>query len=105
MTAEDFVDCCSKERGYFLQSCLNPDSNTVAAQEIASLNLDDAQKEIIHSAISHLLTDVFYSFLLALDGAASLGGKQVSYKLFNEEGNELTGELEALAWERFHGEN
>ena len=105
MTAEDFVECCAKEREYFLQSCLNPDSKTLVAQEIASLNLDDRQNEIMRSAVGNLLTDVFYTFLLALDGTASLGGKQVSYKLSDEEGNELTGELEGLAWERFHGKN
>ena len=47
--------------------------------------------------------DVFYTFLLALDGAASLGGEQVLYKLYDEDGSELTGELEGLAWERLHG--
>jgi hypothetical protein len=52
-----------------------------------------------------VLTDAFYTVLLALDGAASLGGRQVTYSLRDEGGREPTGsgEIEAAAWERFHG--
>jgi hypothetical protein len=82
---------------------MSPDSGSSVAQEIASLNLSDEQKASMRRVVGGMLTDVFYTFLLALDGAASLGGEQVLYKLYDEDGNELTGELEGLAWERFHG--
>ena len=52
--------------------------------------------------VAGILTDVFYSVLLGLDGAASISGEQLLYRLYDEEGNELLGELEGLAYERFH---
>lgn len=49
------------------------------------------------------LTDVFYTMLLALDGEASLGGKQETYRLTDSGGNLTSGqgELEAAAWQYF----
>ena len=51
-------------------------------------------------------TDIFSRWMerpIALDGEASLDGEQISYKLFDEEGNELTGsgDIEASAYEAF----
>ena len=44
--------------------------------------------------------------MLALDGEASLGGVQMMYKLFDEDGNELTGsgDIESEAFEQFMSE-
>lgn len=41
--------------------------------------------------------------MLALDGEASLGGIQMMYKLFDEDGNELTGSgnIESGAFKQF----
>jgi hypothetical protein len=103
LTPEQFVECCVKEKESFIQEYMNPQSESSVAQGIASLDLSDDQKVIMRRIIAGALTDAFYTFLLALDGAASLGGEQVSYKLHDEEGNELTGELEGIAWECFHG--
>ena len=30
---------------------------------------------------------------------------QILYKLFDEQSNELTGHIESIAWEKFHGED
>lgn len=51
-----------------------------------------------------MLTDSFYTLLLALDGAASSGGRQEMFDLRAEDGTPITGsgKLEALAYERFH---
>ena len=52
-----------------------------------------------------MLTDVFYTLLLGLDGAASLGGVQAAYRILTAEGLEVSagdGELEAEAWKQFH---
>ncbi|CAN5850756.1 hypothetical protein BH24DEI2_BH24DEI2_03930 [soil metagenome] len=67
------------------------------------MTLDARRQETLERIIDGVLTDVFYTFLLGLDGAASLGEKQVVYRLYDEEENELTGELEGLAWEHFYG--
>ncbi|CUR47581.1 hypothetical protein BN2364_3140 [Alloalcanivorax xenomutans] len=51
------------------------------------------------------LTDVFYTLLLGLDGSAGIGGIQEAYTIRDEQGNTLSGngELEAAAYEQFHG--
>ena len=103
MTPTEFVECCAKERESLLAEYTNPKSESLVARGIVSLNLDDEQKIAMRRIVEDMLTDVFYTFLLALDGATSLGGEQVSYKLYDEEGNELTSDLEGLAWERFYG--
>jgi hypothetical protein len=105
LTPEEFVECCAKERASLLKMYMNPRSGSRVAREIASLALSGEQKEVMKSVVGGLLTDVFYTVLLGLDGAAPIGGRQVSYQLLDEEGNELTGELEGLAWEHFHGDD
>ena len=41
--------------------------------------------------MDNILSENYYSMMLALDGEASLGGVKMMYKLFDEDGNELTG--------------
>ena len=45
----------------------------------------------------------YYTLLLGLDGEASLGNTQITYKLYDENGNLLNecGELEAAAYRYF----
>ena len=72
--------------------------------QIKAMDLSAKELKALRAVLDGVLTDAFYTVLLALDGAASLGGKQVTYSLRDEDGNELTGgEIEASAWERFHG--
>ena len=103
MTPEDFVRCFSKEKQSLLEAYLNPESGSLAAQKIKSLGLDPEQLQQMESIVDDILTDTFYTLLLGLDGAAAIGGRQMMYRLYDEEGNELTGELEGYAWEHFHG--
>jgi len=103
MTPEEFVECCAREKEALLKAYMNPRSASAVSKGVASLGLSDAQKKVLTQVLGDVLTDVFYTVLLGLDGAAPIGGRQVSYKLLDEEGNELTGDLEGLAWERFHG--
>jgi len=51
-----------------------------------------------------MLTDVFYSILLGLDGAANIGGIQQQYKIYDENNNLISGDFEGAAYEIFHGE-
>jgi hypothetical protein len=48
------------------------------------------------------LTDALYTILLDLDGCALIGKHQIDYKLQDESGRELTGELEGLAYEALY---
>lgn len=60
----------------------------------------------MREVLNAVLTDAFYTILLGLDGCAQIGGKQIEYRLADEHGNQLTGsgDIEAHAWEIFHGE-
>ncbi|WP_369678599.1 hypothetical protein [Chryseobacterium sp. ERMR1:04] len=68
------------------------------------LNLDKLQTEKLKEIVSHLLTDSFYTILLGLDGSASIGDNQESFKIYDEEDNLISegGDLEGLAYEYFH---
>ena len=66
--------------------------------------LDSTQQEQLKDVIDSLLTDVFYTVLLGLDGESSIGNIQQTYKIYDEEGSLISdcGELEASAYEYFH---
>lgn len=76
------------------------------SEDIENLNTDDENKEKVRSLISNLLTDTFYTILTGLDGCTDIGGsQQETYKIYNENGDIISkcGELEAEAYEYFHG--
>jgi hypothetical protein len=64
---------------------------------------DGASKDDLYEIVSLILNETYYLLLLALDGEASLGGMQMSYKIYDEEQNLLNecGEIEAVAFEYF----
>ena len=83
MTSDEFAKIFYIEKLNFLKSCF-----------------EEQLKEVIDT----LLTDIFYSILLGLDGERSIGNTQQTYKIYDEEGNLISdcGELEASAYEYFH---
>jgi len=106
MSPEEFVSCVAREKDDIHAMSLDHNSGSATAVLFNSLNLTTEQKTILTKALDGVLTDAYYSFLLALDGAGSLGGLQTDYELKDEDGNLLSrGELEGPAWERFHGES
>lgn len=60
-------------------------------------------KDDLYKLIDSVMTDAYYTLLLGLDGAASLGGKQISYKIYDEKGTLLNkcGEIEEHAFTYF----
>ena len=84
MTSDEFAKNFYLEKLNFLKSCF---------------------EEQLKDVIDTLLTDVFYSLLLGLDGESSIGNTQQTYKIYDEEGNLISdcGELEASAYQYFHG--
>jgi len=83
MTSDEFAKNFYLEKLNFLKSCF---------------------EEQLKDVIDTLLTDVFYSLLLGLDGESSIGNTQQTYKIYDEEGNLISdcGELEISAYEYFH---
>ena len=77
---------------------------TEVGSKIDSLGLTENQMAKMKDVLDVVLTDVMYTTLLGLDGEASIGVVQQTYKLYDENGIELTnsGEIERYAYEYFH---
>lgn len=52
------------------------------------------------SILELVMAETIFRLLCGLEGTGSLGSVQRQYKLFDEDGNELTQELDALFFER-----
>lgn len=105
MNTEELVKAFYTEKQDFLKEYLSENPETEVGQLIKSLNLTEEQNVIMEKVMNSTLTDVFYSILLGLDGCASIGGIQEMYELKDENGNQLTGEIEGYAYEYFHEKN
>lgn len=105
MTPHEFAACVARQKEDMLSTYFDPDSGAAVATQIAAMGLSDEQAKALRTILDGSLTDAFYTLLLGLDGAASIGGLQSVYELRAEDGTLLTGgELEGAAWEHFHGD-
>ena len=87
-----------------INDAFNKDSKSSVSTLIAELSLDSNNNDKLKHIISTLFTDAFYTILLGLDGAASIGGEQQMYKILDEDENEISGgEIESYAYDYFHG--
>lgn len=105
MTTEEFVKAFYNEKQHFLEEYLSKNSETEVRQLIKLLNLTDQQTEIIKKVLDTSFTDIFYNILLGLDGCTSIGGIQELYELKDENGNQLSGNIEGFAYDYFHKSN
>ena len=104
MDAEKFVNSWKQEKDDMLKMYLAPNGESEVTALISKLNLSREQSEEIEALIDCLLTDSFYTLLLGLGGAGSIGGIQQNYTIIPEGGNPIEpGEIESKAWEHFHG--
>jgi len=74
--------------------------------DIEKSDLDEKNKEEVKRLVSNLLTDTFYTILTGLDGCTEIGESgQETYKIYDEKETLISdcGELEAEAYEYFHG--
>ena len=93
MTAEEFVELFAREREALVGLYSDPSSQTEVARLFRSSNsAAGTDQETFKAAIRQIVTDVYYSILLAIDGEASLGGVQQSYAVFAEDGSKVSGE-------------
>jgi hypothetical protein len=103
MTADEFVKGFYLERQSLIDTYFNAESKTEIIALIQSLNLDEKGTERLQQILNSSMRDILYTILLGLDGEASIGDKQIMYKLFDEENNELTGgQIEVSAYSYFH---
>ena len=106
MTSDEFAKNFYIEKLNFLKSYFEeqPQYPSAVNAKIKEMGLSNTQQEQLKDVIDTLLTDVFYSLLLGLDGENSIGNTQQTYKIYDEDGNLISdcGELEASAYEYFH---
>lgn len=102
MNAKEFVNEFYLLRKNLLEDYFAGDSTLHVAQKIKALDLDDEKTEHLKYILNEAFCDAFYTILLGLDGEASIGKQQKSYKIYCD-GAELTtsGEIEAYAYEYF----
>ena len=106
MTSDEFAKNFYLEKLNILKSCFEeqPQCPSAVNAKIKEMALSSTQQEQLKDVIDTLLTDVFYSILLGLDGECPIGNIQQVYSLYDDEGNLISncGELEASAYQYFH---
>jgi hypothetical protein len=104
MNAEEFVANWKNEKEDLLRSFMGEKGKSLVASKIDSMALNIEQKNQLQAVLNAVLTDTMYTLLLGLDGSASLGNNQHTFKIYDESGNLVSdcGEIEAEAWRQFH---
>lgn len=103
MNAKEFVELFYTEKNNILKLYFDNPQNTEVGLKIDNLDLTTEQMEKMKSIIDTVLTDAMYTILLGLDGEASIGNVQQIYKIYDEDGYEISnsGEIEQYAYEYF----
>ena len=103
MTGEEFVKICKEEQRMVLEEYFDDKSKSEVGDIIKKLVQTGVSKDDLSNLVDTVLKESYYTLLLGLDGACSLGNKQVTYKLYDEEGNLLNecGEIEESAYSYF----
>lgn len=105
MTPRDFAANLAHLRDQIVANAMDENSGTALAAKAGELQLSSEQRDGIASLLETALNDALYTVLLGLDGACAINGTQTAFRLFDEDGTELTGsDLESEAWEAFHGD-
>ncbi|QBA22574.1 hypothetical protein EU348_15845 [Chryseobacterium indologenes] len=108
MSSEEFVKNFYLEKQNILHSSFDnqAEHRSATSIKIKELKLNEIQTEKLKKIVSDLLTDTFYTILLGLDGSASIGTTQESFKIYDEGHNLISegGDLEGYAYDYFHGE-
>lgn len=102
MNAQEFVACWKKEKDAQLHDIFQ--ASSFLGKQLHELNLTVEQHDKLAGIVNGLLTDVFYTLLLGLDGSCQIGGIQETFKIYDEAGKLISncGEIEAEAFEQFH---
>ncbi len=100
MNGRHFVEVCHAEKEAILKEYFSDESETQVAFEIRELIANGADKDKLFNLINLVMNESFYCLLTGLDGECSLGGEQVTYKLYDEDDNLLNecGEIEENAY-------
>jgi hypothetical protein len=105
MTPEEFVQEFRELKEYIENGYFSQGSEISRIERLVEAGFSQNQIQLVNAIVSEALTDALYTVLLGLDGCASIGHNQVLYNLQDEEGNQITGEIESYAWEQFQNKN
>ncbi|WP_444944063.1 hypothetical protein ACJJIK_02235 [Microbulbifer sp. ZKSA006] len=100
MDAKEFVKHWKTGKEDFLKLYTSGSEETEVASLIKEMELSPKQKDLMKLVLDGVLTDIYYSLLLGLDGAGSIGDIQHIFKIYDESGNLVSDcdGLEAEAW-------
>lgn len=103
MTAKEFVKAVKEEKQNAMSVYFSNVSETKVGQMVQKLINMGVPNEFLFQFVDTILNENCYHLMLALDGEASLGNIQMTYRLFDEDGKELTGsgDIEREAFEQF----
>lgn len=107
MNSKEFVACWKREKEQLLLAFTAVDAESRVRARIDSMHLTADQINVMQSIVDGILTDTFYTLLLGLDGAASIGGVQQQYRIHDQDGAVISspGDLEEEAWLQFQSED
>ena len=105
ITPEEFVQEFKDLKDSLLEGYFSPSSDISRVDELKLGGLNADQINLVMKICDEQLTDALYTILLGLDGCASISNRQISYELKDQNSNKLSGsgEIEASAYEVFHG--
>jgi hypothetical protein len=92
MTPAEFVTHWRIEKDELLALFMGIKSKTLVSQKISSMDLTEQQTKAMRDVLNLALTDTFYTLLLGLDGASSIGGVQHGYRVLDEDGDLICGD-------------
>lgn len=92
MTPAEFVTQWRMEKDGLIDLFMATSSETLVCQKISSMGLSEQQTVALRDVLNLVLTDTFYTLLLGLDGASSIGGVQHSYRVLDEDGVLICGD-------------
>lgn len=90
MTGEQFVKLCYEEKKTILAEYFNPNSSSVVGKKISAITEQGISKDDLYDLLNLVLKENYYTLLLGLDGEASLGNTQITYKLYDKMATCLT---------------
>jgi len=102
ITPKEFVNEFKNLKDSLVQDYFSKTSEISRLDIMVKQGFNSEQIELVKSIFDDGLTDGLYNILLSLEGCSAIHKHQITYKLQDEEGNELTGELDSLAYEAFH---
>ncbi|MGS0724758.1 hypothetical protein ACVBKF_01120 [Shewanella sp. 0m-11] len=101
MTPEEFIDNVVESIdslvSLYSQGSEGP---TYLGSKLDNMGLSAEQRERVLGLIHLAVGEASHLLISGIEGTVSLGIDQQIYKLLDEEGNELTGELDVLLYEK-----